>query len=109
MIEDLSSTNGTFVNGTQIAGPQRLAEGDRVEVGGTALVVHAPAKPVPAPQSTAAGRSRRARPRAAAAGIPSLSLRIDIDLAAREATLALDDGSDEIRLEYVDGGWRIAL
>jgi pSer/pThr/pTyr-binding forkhead associated (FHA) protein len=85
LIEDLASTNGTFVNGARIDAPQRLAEGDRVEVGGTTLVVHPPPEPVPA-----------------------LSLRIDIDLAGREATLALDDGSDAVRLEYAEGGWRIA-
>ena len=96
-IEDLSSTNGTFVNGKQIDAPQRLADGDRVEVGGTTLVVHAPAK---APQATAA--------RPIQAPIPPLSLRIDVDLAGRQATLALDDSSDEVRLEYADGGWRIA-
>ena len=101
VIEDLASTNGTFVNGVRIAGPQPLSEGDRVEVGGTALVVHLPPEPVRA-QATAA----RAVP--APAGIPPLSLRIEIDLAGREATLALDGGSDAVRLEYADGGWRIA-
>ena len=101
VIEDLASTNGTFVNGARIAEPRRLAEGDRVEVGGTALVAHTPAEQARA-QATAA------RPVPAPAGIPPLSLRIDIDLAGREATLALDDGSDAVRLEYADGGWRIA-
>src|SRR5256885_8701127 len=47
--------------------------GDRVEVGGTTLVVHAPAK---APQATAA--------RPIQAPIPPLSLRIDVDLARSE-------------------------
>ena len=99
-IEDLGSTNGTFVNGKQIAEPQRLAEGDRVEVGGTVLVVHTPTE-APA-QATAA------RPVPAPAAIPPLSLRIEIDLAGRAAVLALDDASDAVRLEYADGGWRIA-
>lgn len=98
VIEDLGSTNGTFVNGTQIAAVHRLADGDRIEVGGTTLAVHAPLR---APQQTAA---REAPP----APIPPLSLRIDIDLAGRQATLALDDSSDGVRLEYADGGWRIA-
>jgi pSer/pThr/pTyr-binding forkhead associated (FHA) protein len=104
-IEDLDSTNGTFVNGVRIAAPQPLAEGDRVEVGGTTLVVHTPAEPGPGREATAA----RAVPGGPApAGIPALSLRIEIDLAGREATLALDDSSDAVRLEYADGGWRIA-
>ena len=63
-------------------------------------MVHTPVETAPAPQSTAV--------RALPAGIPALSLRIDIDFAGREATLALDDGSDTVRLEYADGGWRIA-
>ncbi len=32
-IEDLSSTNGTFVNGEMLAGPQTLVPGDRIEIG----------------------------------------------------------------------------
>jgi pSer/pThr/pTyr-binding forkhead associated (FHA) protein len=104
-IEDLDSTNGTFVNGVRIAAPQPLAEGDRVEVGGTTLVVHTPAQPGPGREATAA---RAVPDEPASPGIPALSLRIEIDLAGREATLALDDSSDAVRFEYADGGWRIA-
>src|ERR1700759_3571089 len=45
-IEDLGSTNGTFVNGLRITGPQTLAVGDTIEVGGTTLVVRE--LPIPA-------------------------------------------------------------
>ncbi len=38
-IEDLGSTNGTFVNGLRITGPQTLSVGDTIEVGGTTMVV----------------------------------------------------------------------
>jgi len=38
-IEDLGSTNGTFVNGLRISSPQILAEGDTIELGGTTLLV----------------------------------------------------------------------
>jgi hypothetical protein len=38
-VEDLGSTNGTFVNGTRIGGPVRLRRGDRLQVGGTVLEV----------------------------------------------------------------------
>jgi pSer/pThr/pTyr-binding forkhead associated (FHA) protein len=38
-IVDLGSTNGTFVNGEQIDGRERLEEGDVVKVGGTELRV----------------------------------------------------------------------
>ena len=36
-VHDLGSTNGTFVNGEQIDGPRRLANGDVVSVGSTEL------------------------------------------------------------------------
>jgi len=38
VIEDLGSTNGTFVNGVQITGPQPLTPGDSIGIGQTALV-----------------------------------------------------------------------
>ena len=54
-IEDLGSTNGTFVNGLRISGPQTLSVGDTIEVGGTTLVVRE--LPIPATE-----RSLRAVP-----------------------------------------------
>jgi pSer/pThr/pTyr-binding forkhead associated (FHA) protein len=45
-IEDLGSTNGSFVNGLRISGPQTLSVGDTIELGGTTLVVRE--LPVPA-------------------------------------------------------------
>src|SRR5918994_6252890 len=61
-IEDLGSTNGTFVNGSRIEGPTRLAGGDTVKLGRSVLEVEgaraaatvaavvpsAPAPPTPA-------------------------------------------------------------
>jgi predicted component of type VI protein secretion system len=38
-IEDLGSTNGTFMNGLRISVPQTLAVGDTIELGGTTLAV----------------------------------------------------------------------
>src|SRR4051812_18003779 len=38
-IEDLGSTNGTFVNGNRISGQQPLNPGDQVRVGQTSLSV----------------------------------------------------------------------
>jgi pSer/pThr/pTyr-binding forkhead associated (FHA) protein len=38
-IEDVGSTNGTFVNGLRISGPKTLSAGDTIEVGATTLVV----------------------------------------------------------------------
>ncbi len=47
VIEDLGSTNGTFVNGRRISEPQSLAVGDKLELGATVLLVQdLPAPPV---------------------------------------------------------------
>ena len=40
VIEDMNSTNGTFVNGVQITTPQMLNTGDSIGIGQTALVFH---------------------------------------------------------------------
>ncbi len=50
-IEDLGSTNGTFVNGLRISAPQTLSEGDTIELGGTTLVART--LPPPPTQRTA--------------------------------------------------------
>lgn len=36
-VEDLGSTNGTFLNGTKVGGPQPLRKGDRLKVGSTVM------------------------------------------------------------------------
>jgi pSer/pThr/pTyr-binding forkhead associated (FHA) protein len=154
-IEDLGSTNGTFVNGLRIAGPQTLSVGDTVEVGGTTLVVRelpipaserslkaVPPQPTSPPGRAAAaastsqatplsssGRRDRAegpdRPASPRAGGDSptdaetetklatgpgstLSLRLQIDFAARTATVGVDDGSDPLQLEFDGDAWRPA-
>jgi len=38
-IEDLGSTNGTFLNDERLESPSRLRRGDRVKVGSTILEV----------------------------------------------------------------------
>jgi ABC-2 type transport system ATP-binding protein len=48
-IEDLGSTNGTFVNGERLLAPRQLQVGDQIRVGATVLEVRAPpAAPPPA-------------------------------------------------------------
>jgi predicted component of type VI protein secretion system len=110
MIEDLGSTNGTFVNGLQITRSQPLSDGDEIEVGSTTLVVQvgdpapeaAPAEPA-APNGPAAPTEP-----AVPAEVPvRVALRVDIDLAAREARLTLDEGSDEVKLVNRAGHWQI--
>ena len=149
-IEDLGSTNGTFVNGLRITGPQTLSVGDTIEVGATTLVVRElpipaaerslkavppqptvtpPVKSAAAPsasQSTplaSSGHSDRARRPDGSASAPqpgpptapqteagpaSLSLRLHIDFAARTATVAVDDGSNPLQLEFDGDAWRPA-
>jgi hypothetical protein len=48
-IEDLGSSNGTFVNGLRIQTPRLLAPGDSIETGTTTLVVREIVRPEPAP------------------------------------------------------------
>jgi pSer/pThr/pTyr-binding forkhead associated (FHA) protein len=36
-VEDVGSTNGTFVNGVKLDGPRRLTNGDVIRVGETDL------------------------------------------------------------------------
>lgn len=107
VIEDLASTNGTFVNGTRIGGPQTLADGDRIELGDTTLVVRRGAASTTAAGAVADALAGEPAPEAPAA-LPPLALRIDVDFAAREARVALDDESDAVRLAFQDGRWRTA-
>ena len=44
LVEDLGSTNGTWINGERITGQRRLFAGDQVHLGETTLVVPGPAK-----------------------------------------------------------------
>ena len=39
-VEDLGSSNGTFVNGSRIRGELELADGDEIQIGGTVLSIH---------------------------------------------------------------------
>ena len=51
-IEDLSSTNGTYVNGERVEGRTLLTAGDMIDLGATKLIVReapAPRPPPPAP------------------------------------------------------------
>jgi pSer/pThr/pTyr-binding forkhead associated (FHA) protein len=142
-IEDLGSTNGTFVNGLRISGPRTLSVGDTVELGATTLVVRelpipaaerslkavrpqptlvpepgaSPGPSTPANQETPRARAHRhgegepptgeARPDRPA--VPaSLSLSLNIDFAAREATIALDESSEPVRLVFDGDAWRPA-
>ncbi len=44
LVEDLGSRNGTLLNGERVVGEMALAPGDRIQIGGTALVFEAVAR-----------------------------------------------------------------
>jgi hypothetical protein len=72
IVEDLGSSNGTYVNGERISGPVELGTGDEVQVGGAVLGVEGrhtatvPMQPKPAPR-------RLAPPSHKQGNIPALS------------------------------------
>ncbi|MCW3027698.1 MAG: hypothetical protein JWN81_909 [Solirubrobacterales bacterium] len=144
-IEDLGSTNGTFVNGLRMSGPQTLSEGDMIELGATTLTVSelrianldqppdarqstsVPRAPEPSSgppsdpgQATPAVERTRDTPDEDAASheptadteatlpAPTLSLRLEVDFAAREARLVLNDSSEPVRLVLEGDVWRAA-
>ncbi|HEX2702093.1 MAG TPA: FHA domain-containing protein, partial [Solirubrobacteraceae bacterium] len=48
-LEDLGSTNGTFLNGTQLSEPAVLSNGDRIRVGESEFVFESVPMPAPSP------------------------------------------------------------
>lgn len=62
IIEDMGSTNGTFVNGVQITSPQILNAGDSVGIGQTALVFQMAGAYMGAPQAYQSPSPRVAAP-----------------------------------------------
>jgi predicted component of type VI protein secretion system len=118
-IEDLGSTNGTYVNGLKISSPRLLSEGDMIEIGQTTLAVRelpqAPTEALAA-EATAGESAHQATvvpaPVAAEPPVmptpppPALSLRLQVDLIEREARIFLDEASEPLRLVFDDGSWR---
>ena len=116
-IEDLGSTNGTYVNGRRLQGKATLGTGDRIEVGMSALVVQVGnLQPTPtasgtiAPPPGDADLPTEERPPARAPGRPaSFAVRIDVNIEAGRATVSLDEASDEVNLVLEeDGRWRLS-
>jgi pSer/pThr/pTyr-binding forkhead associated (FHA) protein len=56
-IEDLGSTNGTFVNGERIDQPRRLNDGDEVRIGATVWILRDPASATHVMQTVSAGEA----------------------------------------------------
>jgi hypothetical protein len=125
-IEDLGSSNGTFVNGLRIQSPRVLAVGDSIETGATTLVVRAIVRPesgeAGGEEAEAAMPASAARaaptvfarvpvveeaPVAPAEQIPPPALKLELDFDAREARIVLGDDGETVRLVFADGAWRV--
>jgi predicted component of type VI protein secretion system len=89
VIEDLGSTNGTFVNGVRISSPQTLAEGDTIEIGSSTLVVRELPRPDPA-AAPAADRPQPTRgagmPRPEGLGPPTVQSEPEIEAIPGQPT-----------------------
>ncbi|HWX45939.1 MAG TPA: FHA domain-containing protein [Solirubrobacteraceae bacterium] len=105
-IEDLGSSNGTFVNGLRIQSPRLLSLGDSIEAGATTLVVRAIVQPEPVVPASPTVVSRV--PVEPASQVPSLALKLEVDFDAHEARIALGDGGETVRIVFADGSWRAA-
>jgi pSer/pThr/pTyr-binding forkhead associated (FHA) protein len=114
VLEDLSSTNGTYVNGTRLTEPTVLSLADTIELGTTKLVVHAllaTVAPGPGAVDVRAATAITDVPTAARAPAlppppPPLDLRLRVDLERAEAEVALGEGQS-VRLRLQEGAWQI--
>jgi pSer/pThr/pTyr-binding forkhead associated (FHA) protein len=124
-IKDLSSTNGTFVNGTRLNTPAVLTVGDEIEIGATKLVVRsapvasAPAQPevdvraataiggvlgtIPQPAEEAEVRTEPASPMPEA----PLTVRLTVDFEQATAQLSVHGTGEPIQVVLEDDRWRV--
>jgi pSer/pThr/pTyr-binding forkhead associated (FHA) protein len=85
-IEDLGSTNGTFVNGTRIHGPRILLVEDTIELGGTTAVVREVRSPPPEVVAEVASADREFTMPAGLDAIPPLDDALGATPASGSAT-----------------------
>jgi pSer/pThr/pTyr-binding forkhead associated (FHA) protein len=99
LLEDLSSTNGTFVNGRRLEASTALTPGDLIDIGATRLIVRG------TPADT--GADEPSGPSAAeselAVAPPRLDLRLAVDLGRGEARITLGPDADPLALRLLDG------
>jgi hypothetical protein len=120
-IEDLGSTNGTYVNGLRISALKTLSEDDRIEIGATTLVVRelpqveesnvgaAPSAPETMPRPVAAPAAEAPPPPKPPGGETApeqLSLRVEVDLAERYAALHMGGRSEPVLITFDGHNWR---
>ena len=116
VVEDLYSTNGTFVNGARISGPHPLRPGDELRIGGTVFAVsrrpstghsapdalmpaeRQPDKLAPIPELVVSPpRSDQAK---------RLVLRLELALETGELVVGIEDGATA-RISRDGDGWRV--
>ncbi len=128
-VEDLVSTNGTFVNGRRITQVTPIDVGDWLDIGTTTLVVRicrpastatVPPAPVAAPPAAPPAPVGAPATEALAPDAPvgvelavtegdsplALTLRLEIDLADRAVRIHLDADSEPITVVHRDGRWQ---
>jgi pSer/pThr/pTyr-binding forkhead associated (FHA) protein len=117
LISDLSSTNGTFVNGTRVEAPLALQLGDIVDIGTSRLVVRAlPAVAAPATIGSSADPRDQTVIMRVPAGMQSspsattapIELHLTIDVVRGEARIALGTDGDAVTLRQTGGRWTLA-
>ena len=114
VILDLSSTNGTFVNGERLAAPAVLGRGDRIGVGTTTLeVIEAPSTVDVHGETKIAslppGLLDDQPPTEVeeATPTPQLELHITVDVDRAEVSITSSPDEEPIRLRLSDGSWKI--
>jgi FHA domain len=123
-ITDLSSMNGTYVNGIRLTAPAVLCVGDEIEVGGTKLTVRS--APVATPQADVdvraptltvepppsvprpAGQVSPAPGPSPGAGAQPVQVRLSVDFSQETVALSVHGGVQPIRLDFERGQWRVA-
>lgn len=114
-LEDLSSTNGTYVNGARLSEPSVLSVGDAIELGTTKLVVRAllaPAAPEAPAIDVRAATAVTDVPAAVRQSAPPppppppLDLHLRVDLERTEAEVSLGEGQS-VRMRLQEGRWQI--
>jgi len=90
-VDDLGSTNGTFVNGLRISGPQTLSEGDTIELGATTLVVRELPSVAQAPVAEPEARQSTVRPGAASVPVTEEAVPAPVAEEAPAAPVAEEE------------------
>lgn len=108
IVQDLASTNGTFVNGERLDSPAVLQRGDKIGVGATTLEVLEAPTTIDTHGATAVSRvpgQGDGQPPSEAEdtnAIPQLELHLTIELA-----IASSSHGEPIRLRLSGGSWQI--